>query len=204
MNTQTQETLRGIRKEFFAFRNGIVADTLRKAGDPHGMIIGCLLVDIIGIASRFRTDIYDKEQLMAIASELWSDTNSRECRLAAPMLYPAEEMSLELAITWCESVETVEVADNLCHKLLRHIPEADSLFRQLIAQENPLMKYTGYRLLLNLLLLGKVQPNASLKAIVDTEAAQAEQPLKSLIKDILHDSLKSYTIIIHFIYPIKR
>ena len=187
MNTQTQETLRGIRKEFFAFRNGIVADTLRKAGDPHGMIMGCLLVDIIGIASRFRTDIYDKEQLMAIASELWSDTNSRECRLAAPMLYPAEEMSLELAITWCESVETVEVADNLCHKLLRHIPEADSLFRLLIAQENPRMNYTGYRLLLNLLLLGKVQPNASLKAIVDTEAAQAEQPLKSLIKDILEE-----------------
>ena len=46
-----QETLRGIRKEFFAFRNGIVADKLRKAGDPHSMIMGCLLVDISGIAA---------------------------------------------------------------------------------------------------------------------------------------------------------
>ena len=181
------EILRGIRKEFFAFRNGIVADTLRKAGDPHTMIMGCLLVDISGIATRFGEAIGEAEQRAAIASELWSDTNSRECRLAAPMLYPADMMTLELAVKWCEAVETVEVADNLCHKLMRKIPDADTLFRQLIAQDKPLVKYTGYRLLLNLLLLGKVQPNDSLKAIVESDAEQAQQPLKSLLKDILEE-----------------
>lgn len=181
------EILRGIRKEFFAFRNGIVADTLRKAGDPHTMIMGCLLVDISGIATRFGEAIGEAEQRAAIASELWSDTNSRECRLAAPMLYPADMMTLELAVKWCEAVETVEVADNLCHKLMRKIPDADTLFRQLIAQDKPLVKYTGYRLLLNLLLLGKVQPSDSLKAIVESDAQQAQQPLKSLLKDILEE-----------------
>ncbi len=181
------EILRGIRKEFFAFRNGIVADTLRKAGDPHTMIMGCLLVDISGIATRFGEAIGEAEQRAAIASELWSDTNSRECRLAAPMLYPADMMTLELAVKWCEAVETVEVADNLCHKLMRKIPDADTLFRQLIAQDKPLVRYTGYRLLLNLLLLGKVQPNDSLKAIVESDAEQAQQPLKSLLKDILEE-----------------
>ena len=181
------EILREIRKEFFAFRNGIIADKLRKAGDPHSMIMGCLLVDISGIAARCRDNIDDKKQLMTLALELWSDTNSRECRLAAPMLYPAEEMSLELAMQWCHSVETVEVADNLCHKLLRHIESGDALFRQLIAQENPLVKYTGYRLLLNLLMLGKAQPNGSLKAIVETEAATAQAPLTLLLKDILEE-----------------
>lgn len=181
------EILRGIRKEFFAFRNGIVADTLRKAGDPHTMIMGCLLVDISGIATRFGETIGEDEQRAAIASELWSDTNSRECRLAAPMLYPTDMMTLELAVKWCEAVETVEVADNLCHKLMRKIPDADTLFRQLIAQDKPLVKYTGYRLLLNLLLLGKVQPSDSLKAIVENDAQQAQQPLKSLLKDILEE-----------------
>ena len=151
------------------------------------MIMGCLLVDISSIAARFRNDIIDKAQLTTIACELWSDTNSRECRLAAPMLYPAEEMSMELAMQWSQSVETVEVADNLCHKLMRKIPDADTLFRQLIAQDNPLVKYTGYRLLLNLLLLGKVQPNYSLKAIVESDTEQAQQPLKSLLKDILEE-----------------
>lgn len=181
--SKTQEAIRGIRKEFFAFRNGIVADKLRKAGDPHSVIMGCLLVDISGIAARVRESVEDAQQLVDIASELWSDTNSRECRLAAPMLYPANEMGLEQAMQWCQSVETIEVADNLCHKLLRHIPEADALFRQLIVHEQPLVKYTGYRLLLNLLLLGKVQPNASLKAIVENESA-----LESILKkDILEE-----------------
>ena len=62
-------------------------------------------------------------------------------------------MSMEQALQWSENVETIEVADNLCHKLLRHINGSDTLFRQLIADEKPLIKYTGYRLLLNLLLI---------------------------------------------------
>ena len=175
---------REIRKEFFAFRNGIVADKLRKAGDPHTMIMGCLLVDVQAIVQRQREAIDDAQTLKALALELWNDTNSRECRLAAPMLYPAELMTLEQALQWCLSVETVEVADNLCHKLLRHIAEADALFRQLIADERPLVKYTGYRLLLNLLLLGKVQPNASLRTIVENEN---EPSLSHLLKDILEE-----------------
>ena len=187
MNTEIQEILREIRKEFFAFRNGIVADKLRKAGDPHSMIMGCLLVDIAAIATRVQETIHDDGQLAAIAQELWSDSNSRECRLAAPMLYPAGEMSLEQAMQWSQDIETVEIADNLCHKLLRHINDADTLFRHLIADEHPLIKYTGYRLLLNLLLLGKVQPTPSLKAIVETENEQADQPLKSLLNGILED-----------------
>ena len=181
-----QETLREIRKEFFAFRNGIVADKLRKAGDPHSMIMGCMLVDISGITARVRETIGDTGQLTAIACELWSDTNSRECRLAAPMLYPAELMTLELASAWCETVETVEVADNLCHKLLRLLSEADALFRLLIAQDKPLVKYTGYRLLMNLIILGKITPSPSLKALAQ---ADAHQPMLSqLIKEILEES----------------
>lgn len=177
--------MREMRKEFFAFRNGIVADKLRKAGDPHNMIMGCLLVDIMNIAQRQRESINDNETLKALAQELWSDTNSRECRIAAPMLYPATLMTLDKALEWCQSVETVEIADNLCHKLLRNIKDADTLFRQLIADEQPLLKYTGYRLMLNLMLLGKVQANASLKAIV--EAEQAQGLLAILLKDILEE-----------------
>ena len=185
MNTEIQDTLREIRKEFFAFRNGIVADKLRKAGDPHSMIMGCLLVDVSAIAQRYREAINDVEVLKAVAQELWDDTNSRECRLAAPMFYPAEEMNLDQALQWCQTVENVEVADNLCHKLLRHIADADSLFRQLIVEDQPLLKYTGYRLLLNLLLLNKVQPTIQLKAFVKSERAQG--PLAVLLKDIIDE-----------------
>ena len=145
MDTTLQDHLREIRKEFFAFRNGIIADKLRKAGDPHSIIMGCLLVDIQSIAQRAKDSIGNDEQLAAIACELWSDTNSRECRLAAPMLYPTELMTLELAQQWCHTVETIEVAGTLCHKLLRHLDGSDALFRHLIADENHLIKYTDIR-----------------------------------------------------------
>ena len=179
--------MREIRKAFFAFRNGIIAEKLRRAGDPHSMIMGCLLVDVIAIVQRTRETINDEAKLATIALELWKDTNSRECRLAAPMLYPTRLMTNDMAREWCETVETVEIADNLCHKLLRQLPDAGSLFRQLIGDEHPLVKYTGYRLMLNLLLLGKEQPSATLKTIVEAEAKQAQQPLKSLLKDILEE-----------------
>ncbi|MBR5169286.1 MAG: DNA alkylation repair protein [Muribaculaceae bacterium] len=184
---KAQEDIRDIRKEFFAFRNGIVADKLRKAGDPHSMIMGCLLVDIVSIMRQASLTMGDNIIRAQVAQELWNDSNSRECRLAAPMLYPPEEMGLEMALQWSESVESVEVADNLCHKLLRHINGSDTLFRQLISQEKPLVKYTGYRLLLNLMITGKMQLNDTLRVIIESEASQAEQPLLSLLKDILEE-----------------
>ena len=184
MNTTIQDILREIRKEFFAFRNGIIADKLRKAGDPHSMIMGCLLVDVMAIAQRTRESIGDEEKLAAIALELWKDTNSRECRLAAPILYPNRLMTNDMSREWCETVETIEIADNLCHKLLRQLPDAGSLYRQLIGDERPLVKYTGYRLMLNLLLLGKEQSSDSLKTIVEAEGENASAPLSQLLKDI--------------------
>lgn len=184
MNTTIQDILRDIRKEFFAFRNGIIADKLRRAGDPHSMIMGCLLVDVMAIVQRTRESIGDEEKLASIALELWKDTNSRECRLAAPILYPTRLMTNDMAREWCETVETIEIADNLCHKLLRQLPDACSLYRQLIGDEHPLIKYTGYRLMLNLLLLGKEQSSDSLKTIVETEAENASTPLSQLLKDI--------------------
>ena len=183
----TQEILRGIRKEFFAYRNGIIADKMRKAGDPHPMMMGCLLVDIMTITRQVRETIDDDGQLAATASELWADTNARECRLAAPMLYPADMMSPELAMQWCQSVETTEVADNLCHKLLRYIDGSDELVRLLISDAKSFVKYTGYRLLLNLLLLDKMQPTTQLQLIISNEAQHAQGALAALLQDILEE-----------------
>ncbi|MBQ9555836.1 MAG: DNA alkylation repair protein [Muribaculaceae bacterium] len=178
---------REIRKEFFAFRNGIVADKLRKAGDPHPMIMGCLLSDLVGIAQRTRESIGDEVNLAAIATELWSDTNSRECRLAAPMLYPPHLMTRSLALDWCNGIETIEVADNLCHKLLRHVHECVEISSTLIASDNQMEKYTGYRLLMNLLMLGKIQRTESLIATVGSDADNASSPLASLLQDIMEE-----------------
>ena len=183
-STQDEHPARIIRKEFFAYRNGIVADKLRNAGDPHPIIMGCLLVDLLDITRRMREEIGNKERLALLAQELWNDTNSRECRLAAPMLYPHELMTMPLAAQWCQSVETIEISDNLCHKLLRHMAGAEELMAQLIRNHLPLVKYTGYRLMLNLLMTGQIQSPASIKPLVEAERASATGNLLTLLKDI--------------------
>ena len=72
------EYLKVIRKEFFAFRNGIIANKLRDAGDPHAIIMGCLLVDIVGITSRARERIGNEIDLATVAQEIMLEVTGRK------------------------------------------------------------------------------------------------------------------------------
>ena len=157
-----------IRKEFFAYRNGIIAEQLRAAGDPHTMIMGCQLTDVIAIAEHY-------EKSAELAQALWNDVNHRECRMAATMLYPAEEFKMETAIAWCLSVESVEIADVLCHRLLRHLPYAVELWKQLLTCDKKLVRYTAWRLLLNLLIMNRIEKSDELCSMVEKELKSAEE-----------------------------
>ena len=172
--------LQSIRKEFFAYRNGVVAEQLRAAGDPHQVIMGCQLSDVIAIAGRYEKDVQ-------LAQSLWDDINHRECRLAAPMLYPVEEFEMKTAIAWCESVESEEVADVLCHRLLRHLKYAPKLWEQLRSSDNNFVKYTAYRLLLNLLLMNRIVKTVELRTIVEKEHTAAQPTLRQLLESITEE-----------------
>ena len=89
MDTKNQEILRDIHKEFFAFRNGIIADKLRKANDPHPVIMGCLLTDIVTITRGMKDSIADDDRLVALAEELWCDTNSASAASPHPCSTPS-------------------------------------------------------------------------------------------------------------------
>ncbi len=139
-----------IRKEFFAYRNGVVAEQLRAAGDPHTIIMGCQLADVFTITNRYEKDA-------RLAQALWDDSQHRECRMAATMLYPIEQFDIATALAWCNSVENVEIADVLCHRLLRHLDYAPQLWQQLNDSTLPLVRYTAFRLLLNLLNMNRIE-----------------------------------------------
>lgn len=142
-------TLQEIRKEFFARRNGVVADRLRKAGDRHRYIMGCTLTEIMAVADTVPKSV-------SLARELWADKIHREARLLAPMVFPVAEFDKHSALQWIKDVENEEIADNLCHKLLRKCDFAAALADELLQQDNPeLIKYTTLRLLMNLLMIGK-------------------------------------------------
>ena len=118
--------LNDIKKSFFAFRNGIVADTLRKAGMPYKVIFGLQIPQIADVARSLSPS-------MELAQELWNDREVRESRILASYLFPVEEINLDKALNLARDVRTQEEADMLAFRLFKRLPFADSL---LSAMEN--------------------------------------------------------------------
>lgn len=137
----TKMTEQEVRKEFFTFRNGLLADMLRKqCALPYRVIFGLNLPQLGEIARRVGED-------EALAAALWADTDCREARLLAPMIAPASEA----ALAKIGEVQTVEEADVVCHRLLRRCHGAAEAAEAALEAESPLTRYCGLRLILNLL-----------------------------------------------------
>lgn len=115
-----------IKKQFFSFRNGIVADALRKGGMPYNVIFGLQVPQIAEIAGSIQPD-------MATADELWADRTVRESRLLASYIYPHEEMTLEKGIEIARDIRTREEADMLAFRLFRRLPFAKSLLEAMMS-----------------------------------------------------------------------
>lgn len=109
-------TIKEIKRQFMAYRNGIVADTLRGAGmDCYNVIFGLNLPQLKEVASRLSPSL-------VLAKTLWADCNVRESRLLATYIFPKEEVDAELARELMVSVRTQEEADILVFRLLRFLP----------------------------------------------------------------------------------
>lgn len=132
-----------VKRRFFAMRNGIIADTLRKAGSPFKIIFGLNLPQIVEIAESC-------PKSAALATRLWNNSSTRESMLIAPMIFPRDEFSLSTALEWIETIPAAEVADILCHRLLRYLDFAPELAETLCLSDKEMTRYTGLRLYFNL------------------------------------------------------
>lgn len=153
METPQYNEMQTIKRRLFAMRNGIIADTLRHAGSPFRIIFGLNLPQIVEIAT-------ETGKNRELADKLWANTTTRESLLIAPMLVEPSEFALEEARRWASEVPAAEVADILCHRLLRHTPYAWDLAEELIDKhEGQFGLYTGLRLAFNLV---HTNPNRAL------------------------------------------
>lgn len=131
--------MQNLRRRMYVMRNGVLADSLRASGCPYRLIWGLNLPQLTDIAR-------ETEPSRELAVALWHDTELREARLMAPMLYPAAELTYDEALAMARDVRWAEDADILCFKLMRHTPYAARLAARLAADDAPLMRYTGLRL----------------------------------------------------------
>lgn len=166
-----------IKRNLFAMRNGIVADTLRKAGSPFPIIFGVNLPQLDEIAANTGKN-------MELALQLYNDARTRESMLIAPMIFPPEEMTPELAMEWLRQSKAVEVTDILCHKLLRKLPFASEIAVAALQSTDEMLRYGGIRLLWNLL----PSPAKEFKAEIEAEAMKksplTKRPAEMLLEEI--------------------
>lgn len=136
--------MQSVKRDFFAMRNGVIADTLRRAGSPFRIIFGLNLPQIAEIAARRAPDT-------DLAERLWANTTTRESMLIAPMIVDRSTFMIEDARRWLTDVKAHEVADVMCLKLLRHMDYARQLADELVCSPEAMMRYTAIRLMFNLL-----------------------------------------------------
>jgi 3-methyladenine DNA glycosylase AlkD len=165
-----------IKREFFAYRNGIIADTLRKNGANYRIIFGLNLPQLVEIANRNGKD-------RELAQKLWENTSTRESLLLAPMIFPAEDMDKATALKWISEVYSAEVGDILCHRLLRHLPFAFELATEIADNEKDLERYCSLRLLFNLL----PKHIKEAEAIATKEAQRNNDVTKHLAQQLIEE-----------------
>lgn len=164
-------TLQKVKRRFFAMRNGALGAQMRGAGLDYRVNFGLNIMQVKEIAAEIAGGEWglSSHELVELATTLWENENTRESRLLAPMIFPADIMSMELAARWLAQAQNPEIVDHLCHSLLRRLPFAGDLWR--IAIDNAttdLQRYGAMRLLLNLLIIGKGD------RVAGAEAARAE------------------------------
>lgn len=121
--------MKNIKQEFMAYRNGIIADTLREAGWPHKVIFGLNLPQITDIARQLAWP----DTLLALS--LWEDREVRESRLLASFLFPYD-MDIQQIMDICADLCTREEADLLAFRWLRNHNQASQIANQLSEMEN--------------------------------------------------------------------
>lgn len=120
--------IQNIKKEFFALRNGIIADTLRKAGMHYKVIFGLQLPQIADIARRLSPDL-------ELARTLWEDRGVRESRILACYLFPLESVNIDEAMKLAADVQTPEEGDMLAFRIFKRLAFAEELLDKM--KKNP-------------------------------------------------------------------
>lgn len=136
--------LKDIKKLYRLYMNGIVSHSMRQKGAAYRVNFGLTLP----LLRRIAQQVPPSPQ---IAEELWHDTGVRESMLLAPMLYPIEQCTLEVAQRWASEIPNVEVADFCCKYLFSQLHSAPQLAGCWITSTSSLLQYTGFRLAYSLL-----------------------------------------------------
>ena len=137
--------IKEIKRRFRLSMNGIVSASMREKGMNYKINFGLTQPLIKEIASSYSPN----EEL---AEKLWEDKAVRESMMLAPHLYPAEKFDKEHAYRWINDIPYTEIADSCCKNLFQNLPFAKELALECIQNKGNMAIYTGYRLIISLMI----------------------------------------------------
>lgn len=117
--------IKEIKHYFFAHRNGVTADVLKRGGSRFSVIFG---VEVPAISRLAQSIGYNH----SLARQLWSDDNVRESHLLAPWLIDPLEISVEDAVLMADGVKDMEDAMMLAFRVLKRHPHANEILNILL------------------------------------------------------------------------
>ncbi len=161
--TTEYNQMQSVKRRFFAMRNGVIADTLRRGGSKFRIIFGLNLPQIIDIAREIGPD-------PQLAAQLWANSSTRESRLLAPMLMTPADYSEDQVLELCHDIIDIEEADIFCHRFLRHHDSAEAIAERLSSERNPMMRYVALRLMFNIVSRHPAKASEMAKRLSDSPA----------------------------------
>ena len=114
-------TISQIKKEFYRFRNGLLAESLKKLPDAKKIIFGLNVPQFMELSQKFPKDFN-------LAMQLWMDKDCRESRLLSLYLLPVTLVDTDTAQKLILEVENAEEAEFLAFRILRKIKNAREIY----------------------------------------------------------------------------
>ncbi len=139
-----------IKQQYRFYMNGVTAQSLREKGSPYKVVWGISQEHLRELADDVRKEC-PADELRTIAEQLWQ-SDTRESQLLATLLMPANDISLDQARGWVNSLRTQELAEWLAFNLLQHTTFAAQIAYEAVSTTTPLQQILGYNILARLFL----------------------------------------------------
>ena len=129
--------------------NGIASASMRQHGLEYKLNFGLSVQQIKDLAKRYNADAN-------LAETLWKE-NTRELKILATLLYPAESFTESKATNWISEIPNQEIREQVCANLFQNLPFANQIAQDWANSSNTETRTTGYWLLTRLFLFKKAE-----------------------------------------------
>lgn len=162
-----QDIIKDIRTRCRLAMNGVASTSMRQRGLTYKVNFGLNIQQIKDLSSRYQPDA-------VLAATLWKE-ETRELKLLATLLYPANDFNEEIANVWVTQIPNQEVREQVCLNLFQNLTFANQLALAWSNSEHEDVRTTGYWLLTRLFLTKKANPTS-------------ENSFKFILEDVVSDN----------------